>query len=276
MADRLADTIRFYELLDRLAAQVGGPRLLERCHAGMEWPRRGVYFFYESGEARPGIGTGPRVVRIGTHGLTDGSQSMLWTRLSQHRGSPRSGRGNHRGSIFRLMVGIALANRSNIPLPDSWGIASSAGGAARRLSVDRAAVNEAEAGIEASVSKYIGRMPFLWMNVNDPPGPRSRRGLIERNAIALLSSYRWPAADRPSTEWLGQHSDRERVRLSGLWNSNHVDETYDALFLDEMESQIDAAHPGPVLLSGYCAAMPGSHTTVFPHHDGGICGRMHL
>ena len=54
MAERLADTIRFYELLDRLAAQVGGPRLLARCHASMEWPRRGVYFFYEGGEASTG------------------------------------------------------------------------------------------------------------------------------------------------------------------------------------------------------------------------------
>ena len=241
MAERLADTIRFYELLDRLAAQVGGPRLLARCHAGMEWPRRGVYFFYEGGEARSGVGTGPRVVRIGTHGLTDSSRSTLWSRLSQHRGSPRSGRGNHRGSIFRLIVGIALAKRNNIPLPDSWGIASSADGAARRLSVGRASINEAEGSIEASVGEYIGRMPFLWLNVNDAPGPRSRRGLIERNAIALLSSYRRPAADGPSTKWLGQYSDRERVRLSGLWNSNHVDETYDPQFLDEMESRIDAA-----------------------------------
>ncbi len=241
MADRIADTIRFYELLDRLAAQVGGSRLLEGCHAGLEWPRRGVYFFYESGEVRSGLETGPRVVRIGTHGLTDGSESTLWARLSQHRGSPRSGRGNHRGSIFRLMVGIALAKRCNIPLPDSWGVASSAGGAAQRLGVDRATVNETEAGIEASVSEYIGRMPFICLNVNDPPGPRSRRGLIERNAIALLSSYCCPAADGPSPEWLGQYSDRERVRFSGLWNSNHVDETYDPLFLDEMESLIDAA-----------------------------------
>ena len=83
-------------------------------------------------------------------------------------------------------------------------------------------------------------MPFLWLNVNDAPGPRSNRGLIERSAIALLSGYSWPAADAPSREWLGHYSDRERVRLSGLWNNHHVDETYDPSFLDEMESLIDA------------------------------------
>ena len=80
----------------------------------MSWPRRGVYFFFENGEPRSGTGAGPRVVRVGAHGLKNGARSTLWGRLSQHRGSSRSGLGNHRGSIFRLLVGVALANRNNI------------------------------------------------------------------------------------------------------------------------------------------------------------------
>ena len=240
MDDRFRDTVRFYELLDRLAHQVGGPRLLRCCRSGMAWPLRGVYFFYENGESISGAGNGRRVVRIGTHGLKRGSRSTLWGRLSQHRGVSRTGLGNHRGSIFRLLVGIALANRDKIPLPDSWGVAGSAGEAARRLSVDMNAVGEAEGAVEALVSDYIRQMPFLWLGVNDPPGPNSSRGFIERNAIALLSGYRWPVIDSPSPEWLGQYSDRERVRLSGLWNNNHVDETYDPSFLKELESCIEA------------------------------------
>ena len=243
MAERLADTIRFYELLDRIAMRVGGPRFLQSCHGRMDWPTSGIYFFCESGETRSETGRGCRIVRVGTHGLSSGSQSTLWGRLSQHRGSSRSGLGNHRGSIFRLLVGVALAKRMNIPLPDSWGFAVSRGEAARRLNVDRVAMNEAEAGIEARVSEYIGRMPFLWLNVNDAPGPNSNRSVIERNAIALLSSYRSPAADGPSTDWLGHYSNRERVRLSGLWNNNHVDATYDPSFLDEMESRIESTRP---------------------------------
>ena len=39
---------------------------------------------------------------------------------SNHRGS-RSGLGNHRGSNFRLLAGVSLANRNNIPLPTRWG-----------------------------------------------------------------------------------------------------------------------------------------------------------
>ena len=76
----------------------------------MDWPQRGLYFFCEAGEERSGTGTGMRVVRVGTHGLKAGSRNTLWGRLSQHRGTSR-GSGNHRGSIFRLLLGIALARR---------------------------------------------------------------------------------------------------------------------------------------------------------------------
>ena len=82
-------------------------------------------------------------------------------------------------------------------------------------------------------------MPFLWLDVADEPGPASERGLIERNAIALLSGYRETAPERPSSGWLGHSSDRDRVRRSGLWNNNHVDEDYAPSFLDAMERWID-------------------------------------
>ena len=239
MGDRLGDTDRFYGLLDCLADRVGGPRHLQNCRAGMCWPPRGVYFFFENGEPRLGKGAKLRVVRIGTHGLKNGAKSTLWGRLRQHRGSSRSGLGNHRGSIFRLLLGVALARRTNLSLPASWGVAGSAGEAARRLSVERNAVAEAEARIEALVSEYVGQMPFLWLNVNDAPGPDSSRGLIERNAIALLSGYKQPTSDGPTAEWLGRNSNSERIRLSGLWNNHHVDKVYDPSFLDEMESRIN-------------------------------------
>ena len=176
-------------------------------------------------------------VRIGTHGLNAGSRSALWGRLSQHRGTSR-GTGNHRGSIFRLLVGIALARQNGTDPAPSWGVGSDPGTAARRLGVDRARVKSAEADLEARVSRYIGEMPFLWLDVGDEPGSASQRGLIERNAIALLSGYGERALDPPSVGWLGQFSDRERVRRSGLWNNNHVDEDYASSFLDMLEERI--------------------------------------
>ncbi len=206
----------------------------------MDWPQRGVYFFFERGEPRSFPGEGNRVVRVGTHGLKVGSTSMLWVRLSQHRGNARSGLGNHRGSIFRLIVGRALARRNSVVPPKSWAVGGSRGEAARRLGRSPGAIKEDEADLETMVSRYIGHMRFLWLSVPDAPGPASRRGFIERNTIALLSSFRSAAIDEPSPQWLGRDSDRERVRRSGLWNSNHVDEVWDSAFLDEMEARIEA------------------------------------
>ena len=218
MADRLADTRRFYDLLARLEARIGGKRKLADCNGSMNWPNRGVYFFCEDGEVRSSPGKGLRIVRVGTHGLKAGSRSTLWKRLRQHRGAASSCNGNHRGSIFRGLVGKALAQQPGIDLPSSWGVGSSPGEAARRLGLDPVSVKQAEAELEARVSRHIRAMPFLWLNVGDDPGPGSDRGKIERNAIALLSGYR-KALDQPSTGWLGHSSDRCRVRRSGLWNT---------------------------------------------------------
>ena len=224
MPDQLADTVRFYSLLDRLAQRVGGPRLLKDCHGRMAWPQRGVYFFFEAGENRSWSGSGPRVVRIGTHAITDGSKSRLWGRLNQHKGIDLSANANQRGSIFRKILGIALARQETIPLPTSWNVGSSASAAAERLGMSREQVRREEAELGRHVSQYVRHMPFLWINVDDPPSPDSQRAYIERNSIALLSGYGTRTADNPSQRWLGHHSDRERVRLSGLWNNNHVDE----------------------------------------------------
>ena len=252
MSDRAADTSRFYDLLGRLATRTGRPRVLRDCSGRMDWPRRGVYFFFEPGENRSvassdsdsgsctdSDGRG-RVVRVGTHGLTAGSKSVLWGRLSQHRGDAGSGRGNHRGSIFRLLVGIALAQRNGLPLPPSWGVGNSRGAAARRLGISPANIKDSEESLEQLVSRYIGQMPFLWLDIPDEPGSNSRRGFIEQNAIALLSSFKTPAVDRPSPNWLGLNSDRERVRQSGLWNNAHVEQAWHPDFLAEMELRVEA------------------------------------
>ncbi|HKJ76462.1 MAG TPA: hypothetical protein VKA64_04585 [Gammaproteobacteria bacterium] len=221
---RLRDLERFYGLLDELSRIFGGPRLLGACHGRMDFPERGIYFFFEPGENRTDSGFGPRVVRIGTHALKAGSRTTLWKRLSQHRGQVRTGTGNHRGSIFRLLVGGALQNRG-VPAVPTWGKGSSA----------PREVRDGERNLEQQVSQTIGRMPILWLSIPDAPGPGSLRGTLERNAVALLSNYRRPALDPPSPDWLGHHSDREKVRESGLWNQHHVDELHDPAFLDLLE-----------------------------------------
>ncbi len=218
--------MRFYETLAKLKERVGGCRKLAACDGKMSWPRRGVYFFFEKSELRSDSGSGLRVVRVGTHALKEGSRTTLRKRLRNHKGI-KSGGGNHRGSIFRLLVGAALMRRDGTPRVPSWGQRSSA----------PKEVRERELALEKKVSAYIGAMPFLWLEVDDEPSPRSLRGCIERNSIALLSNWGKPesgAIDRPSKAWLGRCSDREKVCQSGLWNSNHVDAGCDNAFLSEL------------------------------------------
>ena len=194
----------------------------------MSWPSRGIYFFREPGEGRTDTGAGRRIVRVGTHALKAGARTSLWTRLSQHRGRARSGGGNHRGSIFRLLVGTALIEREGTKFP-SWGHGN-------RASRE---IRHAEEPLERAVSGVIGAMPFLWLAVDDEPGPGSLRGHLERNAIALLSNWGKEPLDPPSPDWLGHLCNRPLVRESGLWNQRHVNEGYDRTFPDTLERLID-------------------------------------
>ncbi len=221
--ERLADLQRFYALLAELERHNGGKRLLPECHGRMDWPQRGVYFFFESGETRCQTGSGLRIVRVGTHAVSVGSNSTLWGRLSSHRGSVSTQGGNHRGSIFRLLIGEALALKSPSLACATWGRGASAPKTTRDL----------ETNLECAVSSYFSRMPFLWLNADDTPSTESIRGYIERNAIALLSNFdKMAPVDAPSSEWLGRLSDRHKILTSGLWNQNHVASEYDAQFLD--------------------------------------------
>jgi hypothetical protein len=228
--------MRFYDLLDALSEKLGGPRTLAES-GGRRWPTRGVYFFFEDSEDRRDSGQAPRVVRVGTHALKEGSRSTLGQRLGQHRGRAAGG-GNHRGSIFRLLIGQALQARGVIEPCRSWGVRGDLAGAARALGLDRRNLAEAEAPLEAAVTRYIGAMPLLWIELEDDPGPLSVRGTMERNAIALLSNYGRAPLDPPSVRWLGRSSNRSLVRDSGLWNQRHVEEVHDPAFIDLFEAAV--------------------------------------
>jgi len=229
---RLDDLNRFYEALKELGARTSGPRILSQCDGRMTWPERGVYFFFEPGEALSDSRVGQRVVRVGTHALTASSRTTLWNRLSQHRGTVTPKGGNHRGSIFRLLIGAAFLARDGTSDCTSWGQGSSAD----------TAIRKSERTVEARVSDYIGAMPFLWLAVDDPSGADSCRGNIERNSIALLSNFAKPAIDSPSPHWLGRRCPRDRVQCSGLWNQRHVEEAYDPSFLDTLDRLVSRMH----------------------------------
>ncbi len=201
-------------------------RTLGTSNGSMDWPRRGVYFFFDEAEAR--ADGSPRVVRVGTHAVTRGSGTSLWNRLMQHRGTlggAHPGGGNHRGSVFREIVGEAIIDREHLNCP-TWGTGHTA----------PREVRDKEHPVEQRVSDYLYRLPFLWLGVDDEPGPRGDRAHTEQNSIALLSNFESATPiDPPSEVWLGLSSPRPRVRRSGLWNSNYVDRDYDPAFLRALE-----------------------------------------
>lgn len=234
---RSADLTRFYSVLDILEHRIGGKRPLANFQRFRDCPRRGVYFFFEHSEHRSGSGLGPRVVRVGTHALGAGSRSTLRQRLRNHLGSSSEG-GNHRGSIFRLLVGQAMLAKGELGVCESWGVKGDSSKAAFALGMDAQALKDGEALVEQAVSRYIGAMPFLWLDVDDESGPDSLRALVERNAIALLSNCKRSACDQASIGWLGQHSNRPLVRNSGMWNQRHVTEAHEPAFLDIFEQLV--------------------------------------
>ena len=220
----------FYSYLADLEERIGGKKELSECHGKLNWPNRGVYFFFEKGETRENGDM--RVVRVGTHALKKGSKTTLWNRLRQHRGNLNGnhpGGGNHRGSIFRLHVGTAIISKENIDIP-TWSKGSTA----------NSEIRSKEYELEYKVSNHICSMPFIWLKIDDDSGPESDRGFIERNSISLLSNYRKDnKIDIANPNWLGRSAWNEKVKLSGLWNVKHVDENYNPKFLDLFKRYIE-------------------------------------
>lgn len=230
---RRKDLNRFYDLLYDLRERVGEHRYLANATGRMDWPDRGVYFFFARETTRTGNDQ-PRITRIGTHAVSTNSGTTLWNRLRGHRGTFRGGHadgGNHRGSVFRLRIGEALINRDG--LADKypyWGTGSSE---------PKSGVRDDEYDMEKRVSFHIREMPLLWVEIDDEPGSNSDRAYIEQNAIALLSNYRREAIDPRDPAWLGRHSASAEIRQSGLWNVDHVGEDYDPAFLDVFAEYVD-------------------------------------
>ena len=176
-----------------------------------EAPTAGVYFFFERGERRPS--GAPRVTRVGTH-----SRSGLRTRLRAHYGT-LDGRGSHRASIFRSLVGEAIGEA-----PGSWGqprralklSSPSAGSELRNLEKEH----------EEAVSNFIRGFQVTCISCADP----EHRSRIEEGAIALLSNSVEPS-EAPTLDWLGLRCPRPKVVASGLWNQNYVTRPWSPDFL---------------------------------------------
>jgi len=223
----MADQNRFFALIDRLFSISSRNSCFSELES-KEIPSRGLYFFIDPTERRrfPTI-KNSRIVRIGTHAVSEGSKSTLWQRLKAHRGTDDGG-GSHRSSIFRLHVGHAILASREI-VQDSWGIGDTAA----------KEVRDAERWLEIEVSNYIRELHVLTLPILDQASPDSDRSYIERNSIALLSGE--GAVSTPGSEWLGNSSKMRSIRESGLWNVNYINDRYDRRFLDTLDELVERA-----------------------------------
>jgi hypothetical protein len=222
---RDTDAARFYGLLGELDHRLGGPRRLCCCTASSGWPLNGVYFFFEEGENRA-ADQDPRVVRVGTQAVktTTPSRRTLWDRLENHRGRQYGDTGGPRRShsVFRRHLGTAIIRRDGLgdEVCDNW---------------YHYRHQPLEEQIELAVGRYIGVMPFPWLDVPD----REARHDIEAGAICLLSRCSG-GVDPPSADWLGRYALKAEIGDSGLWNVHHTCGRYDPGFLDLMAARVHA------------------------------------
>lgn len=235
---RLKDLKRFYSLMDRLENLTGGKRKLESCDRFVDPRDSGVYFFFEKGERRQGSGTGRRVVRVG-------KCVRYRQRISREHKPPTMDEEARFpnilwGSVFRVWVLHTLFRKHFAEHEQYEDIAPVVGG---RVTAMRGNLNKREQRLLAQLSReYMWPMSFLFLPIE---GEEQRR-YIERNSIGLLSEYREERPiDLASRHWLGRHCVKERIRKSGLWNSNHVGRRnrpkYEPAFLDLLEELVDRA-----------------------------------
>lgn len=168
-------------------------------------PKNGLYFSYEDGEVNSHDG-GPRIVRVGNH---PHSQNRLYGRLCNHYYE------NKNSSVFRKLLGGALMRRQDLnhaclkPAPGKGHWEKQGERTCERCGP-----------FEKEVSALLReRFRFRVVGIDD----MEFRNLMERKLIGILSEC--PKC-QPSGDWLGRFAYSEKVRRSGMWNSDYVNETY--------------------------------------------------
>lgn len=200
---------KFYDLLDEVVKKF--PKRTLDTISKSKLPEKGVYFFFEQNETRQNINL-DRVVRIGTHAAIANSNATLYDRLYNHKGS-KDLTGNHRGSVFRKLIGYSLLYKDRLNFPH-WG---------DKLKKSDKLIKASEKPLEKIVSTYLNTLTFTVLEVPGPSSKNNDRAFIENNSIALLSNYDGLATDKCSKDWLGQYSRDSKIIESGLWNSRCVE-----------------------------------------------------
>jgi len=167
-----------------------------------EIPENGIYILFEKGELAHST---KRIVRIGTHT----GNNQLRFRLNQHFLKENKDR-----SIFRKNIGRALLNKENDSFIEKWEIDLTTRKAKEKYfgSIDFCKQRK----IERKVTKYIQEnFWFIVFQISD----KNKRLDLEAKIISTVSLCE---NCRPSENWLGNLSPKEKIRKSGLWLVNEL------------------------------------------------------
>lgn len=167
-----------------------------------EIPKNGIYILFEKGELSH---KGDKIVRVGTHT----GDNQLRSRLKQHFLKENKDR-----SIFRKNIGRAILNKKKDPYLRNWEIDLTTKLCRETLShlVD----TKKQRQIESKVSKYI-QDHFSFAIV--PVKTKRERLYLESRLISTISLCNKCA---PSKSWLGRHSQKNKIKESGLWQVNEL------------------------------------------------------
>lgn len=169
-------------------------------HLINEIPRNGIYIIFERGETFHGI---DRIVRIGTH--TGANQ--LRSRLNQHFVKENKNR-----SIFRKNIGRCFLNRVNSAYLHLWelDITSKVDKEKNLRLLDL----DYEKQIEKEISSYIqSSFSFCVFEIDS----KEDRLYWESNISSTLAQSN---KLKPSSNWLGRYSTKDKIKNCGLWQVN--------------------------------------------------------
>jgi len=167
--------------------------------------KNGIYILFEKGELAHGTN---RIVRIGTHT----GDNQLRSRLEQHFIQENKDR-----SIFRKNIGRAILNRENEPFLSQWEYDLTSSEAKRKYSMIVDFTKQKQ--IEREVTEYIHQhFRFIVISITD----KERRLDWESRIISTVSLCK---ECRPSDNWIGQYSTKEKIKQSGLWLVNNLYKT---------------------------------------------------
>lgn len=163
--------------------------------------KNGIYIIFEKGEH---LGNLDRIVRIGTHT----GNNQLVSRLKQHFVKENKNR-----SIFRKNIGRCFLNQENRNYLPIWELDITP---KKDREIKLSMINrDYEKQLEERISHYIqSNLSFCTFEIND----KKDRLFWESKIASTLAQ----SDISPSDTWLGNHSTKDKIRTSGLWQVNEL------------------------------------------------------